>query len=104
MGDAIIFHGVCDHIGTGAHLRQSIAHSHTDTGQLQHFQIVVGISKGNGFLRGDTDCRTQGTMPFSLPPVRLIRSTTASPQRFVRQWGICRSSSSSSSSFTKGMT
>ena len=59
MGDAIIFHGVCDHIGTGAHLRQSIAHSHTDTGQLQHFQIVFGISKGNGFLRGDTDCRTQ---------------------------------------------
>ena len=61
MGDAVIFHGVCDHIGTGAHLRQGVAHSHTDTGQLQHFQIVVGISKGDGFLRGDTDCRTQGT-------------------------------------------
>ena len=61
MGDAVIFHGVCDHIGTGAHLRQSITHCHADTGQLQHFQIVFGISKGNGFLRGDTDCRTQGT-------------------------------------------
>ena len=61
MGDAVIFHGVCDHIGTGTHLRQGIAHCHADTGQLQHFQIVVGISKGNGFLRGDTDCRTQGT-------------------------------------------
>ena len=46
MGDAVIFYGVCDHIGTGAHLRQGIAHCHADTGQLQHFQIVFGISKG----------------------------------------------------------
>ena len=93
-----------DHIGTGAHLRQSITHCHADTGQLQHFQIVFGISKGNGFLRGDTDCRTQGTDAVFLAAGSAHQIHHSIPQRFVRQWGICRSSSSSSSSFTKGMT
>ena len=50
MGDAIIFHGVCDHIGTFLDFVSRISHGNTDIAVAEHIKVILAIAKSYGIF------------------------------------------------------